>query len=199
VRLWAPCCVVGVQEDDDDAPGEEEYAVLRLLRVLYGLNRHAGSLLGGGAEGAVATALALREEAWVNKTLSERLALHLKDPLALALLSFPPWCEQVLAACFFLFPLKVGMHPCNSTRKSSNRLPCARCLRRWANLTRQHGLCTGTEGVVLQHVLRAVARAAPPVAAAGAGCVRPGQQQGPLGPGRFDAEHGARAAAPQGP
>jgi len=107
---------------------DPEHGLLLLLRLLYGLNRHLASLLGplsspssssssSSSSSAAAVAAAevrglvasggLREEGWVIKPLSERMAQELYDPLALAAHQLPGWCDQILRLCPFLLPFRV--------------------------------------------------------------------------------------------
>ena len=98
--------------------GDPEYAILLLLRTLYGVSKHAGDLLSGGQEGGQADAAGgfipdlcpsalLREEAWLNRTLSERLALQLRDALVLTTNSLPSWPRDLIRLCPFFFPFLV--------------------------------------------------------------------------------------------
>lgn len=118
------------------ATTEVEHGILLLLRLLYGLNRHMVSLLMpamaspvsrsreevkdtlGDADPAshvLAHAAArelvssggVREECWVIKPLSERMAQELQDPVALATQQLPGWCDQLLRYSPFLLQFRV--------------------------------------------------------------------------------------------
>jgi len=103
---------------DSLGSGDPEYAILLLLRTLYGVSKYAGDLVAGCQEGGHADAAGgcapdvdaaplLGDEAWLNRTLSERLALQLRDALVLTTNSLPSWPRDLVRLCPFFFPFSV--------------------------------------------------------------------------------------------
>ena len=84
--------------DDSPTVGRPE---LRLLALLHSAQR--GITSRNAPSGS--SAAALLETEWVNMTLVFKLRQQLADPLAVVSSAFPPWIEELMSSCSFLFPI----------------------------------------------------------------------------------------------
>ncbi|KAG9453348.1 hypothetical protein H6P81_006252 [Aristolochia fimbriata] len=91
------------------------YDILILLKVLEGLNKHAFHLMYHDrsiafAEGRITdfdelkdTVPTVSQVEFLSNKLTEKLEQQMQDPLAVSVGGMPIWCNQLIAACPFLF------------------------------------------------------------------------------------------------
>ncbi|XP_073012311.1 E3 ubiquitin-protein ligase UPL3-like isoform X2 [Typha latifolia] len=102
----------------DIEKSEPTYSILALLHILEGLNQHSPRLRAQAVSNDVVvgkiTSLAEEHktnsrvplEEFINSRLTHKLNWQIQDAFALCTGFLPPWCNQLVKACPFLFPFE---------------------------------------------------------------------------------------------
>lgn len=110
-------CACGLASDLDKS--SPTYDVLFLLKVLEGMNRFSFHLMTldrvhAFAEGRLdnldnlkVAVCSVAQNEFVSNKLSEKLEQQMRDILAVSVGGIPPWCNQLMSSCPFLFSFEV--------------------------------------------------------------------------------------------